>query len=167
MASIHKPNTAKKTAADNDNIKPTHAIYLTLLTTCLDKGLNPNVIYQGPLALTPLHHAAFLGLPEVVTQLLNHKANYLAVDAKGKKAIWYADPVTHVEVLKDLEPKWSLIIPYVGTAMAYSAYVYWLHHQQCYELLKTAEDPYWRPETSLSELEVVKRTLRSKIPQTV
>jgi hypothetical protein len=153
--------------ADNDHIKHIRIAYINFLTECLDKGLNPNVIYKGTAALTPLHHAAFLGEPEVVALLLAHKANYQAIDAKGKKAIWYADPVTHAEELKDLEPKWSLVIPFVGTSMAYGAYVYWLHHQQCYELLKTAEDSYWQPEASLGELAAVKRTLRSRIPQAV
>jgi hypothetical protein len=154
-------------SANNDQAKHTHTTYLAFLTTCLNKGLNPNVIYQGSSTLTPLHHAAFLGEPEVVALLLAHKANYQAVDAKGKKAIWYADPVTHAEELKDLEPKWSLVIPFIGTAMAYSAYVYWLHHQQCYELLKVAEDPYWHTAASLKELDAFKHTLRSRIPQAV
>jgi hypothetical protein len=161
-----KKSVTDSKSANNDQVKHIRAAYINFLTECLDKGLNPNVIYKGT-ALTPLHHAAFLGEPEVIAQLLAHKANYQAVDAKGKKAIWYADPVTHVEELKDLEPKWSLVIPYVGTAMAYSAYIYWLHHQQCYELLRTAEDPYWQPEVSQRELGTIKRTLRSRIPQAV
>jgi len=162
-----KKSITDRKNADNDQIKHIRAAYINFLTECLDKGLNPNVIYKGGAALTPLHHAAFLGEPEVIAQLLAHKANHQAVDAKGKKAIWYANPATHAEELKDLEPKWSLVIPYVGTAMAYSAYLYWLRHQQCYELLRTAEDPYWHPEVSQRELSNIKRTLRSKIPQAV
>ena len=111
--------------------------------------------------MTPLHHAALLGLPDVVKLLLVHKADYQAKDSEGRVALWYADPATHSEELKYQEPKYSLLIPFVGTAMAYSAYKYWLNHQLCYELLMKAENKNWEPAIDLNELRYIKKHVSS------
>lgn len=154
-------NASQNETASTENYEQQNTLFFPLLEKCLKKGLNPNLVYTDGTKMTPLHHAAFLGLAEVVKLLLAHGADYKAVDGKGHAARWYADPATHAEMSKDLQPKYSLIIPFLGTAFAYGAYMYWLDHQLCYELLMRAENHDWKPVITIDELMRIKKDVHS------
>lgn len=130
---------------------------LNLLEKFLRKQKNPNIIYSDGTGMTPLHHAALLGRPKVIELLLKYDADYTIKDDAGHTALWYADPVTHAEELKNMEPKYSLLVPFIGSVFSYSAYKYWLNHQECYELLKKAQNNTWKPLASAQKIQSLKK----------